>query len=151
MRLCVALLLSVGLVAAPAQTKKKSAGGNPANLLMQLQNSVRTAMYNTELKEKDKKKVEKALDRLQKQIDARSQGKRLDPGEIRKAVDDIASVTKQFREEDQRAIVAAINEIRDRKLDAEKERQPKNQRLDPYPRNPRNNPNIYGPPLPRRR
>jgi TolA-binding protein len=155
MRTILVALLSASLCLAAAQTaKKKSGGPSPTALLMQLQSDVRTAMSHTELKEKDRKKLEKAIDKLQKQIDLRQQGKRMDPGDIRSAVDDISSVAKHFPEDDQRAVVRSINEIRDRKLDVERETQARKQtnpkQVDPLGRPTRRDP-IYGPTTPRRR
>lgn len=153
MRTILVALLGGALCFGATQPKKSTGGTNPTKLLAQLQSDVRTAMANALLKDKDQKKLEKAIDKLQKQIDLRSQGKRMDPGAIRSAVDDISSVAKNFKEDDQRAVVRTINEIRDRKLDqdtqARKQTIPKQN--DPFGRNPRN-PNIYNPnPNPRRR
>lgn len=158
MRTILVALLGGVLCFGAAQPKKSTSGVNPTKLLAQLQSDVRTAMANALLKDKDKKKLEKAIDKLQKQIDLRSQGKRMDPGDIRSALDDISSVAKNFKEDDQRAVARSINEIRDRKLDQERETQARKQvnqkQTDPFGRNPRNprNPNVYNPnPTPRRR
>ena len=77
-------------------------------------------MGNVEMQDKDRKKLTKAIEKLDKNLDARAQGKALNAGDIRKALDEIGSVSKSFKEEDKNTVYEDMRNIRDQRLDQDK-------------------------------
>jgi hypothetical protein len=106
----------------------KKAGTNPTTLITRLRDDVKQAMTGPEVKDKDKQKLTKAIAKLDKNLDARAQGKPLNNGDIHKALDDIGSVSKSFREEDKNTVYEDMRNIRDKNLDKVKEKKIPQQR-----------------------
>jgi hypothetical protein len=121
--------------------------GSTADLLSKLRDDTKRAAAIPELKDKDKKTVDKAVAKLDKEIDAASQGKKTNPSDIRKALDDIGKVAKSsFKEDDRRSVYDDMAAIRDKKLDQEKpvKKNPnQNSRNSPFPNPNSRNPNRY--------
>ena len=111
--------LSLCFGAAP-QKKSGSGGGNPTTLLTRLRDDTKRAMGNIEMQDKDRKKLTKAIEKLDKNLDARAQGKALNAGDIRKALDEIGSVSKSFKEDDKNTVYEDMRNIRDQRLDQDK-------------------------------
>ena len=125
------ILLTAGLCLGAKNTS--------ADLLTRLRDDAKRAASVPEIKDKDRKTIDKAIQKLDKNIDAASQGKATNAGDIRKALGDIGKVAKQsFNEEDRKVVYSDMAAIRDRKLDKEKAtKQPRNnmprQRTSPFP------------------
>ena len=135
MRTIAFILLAAGLCL--------GARNSTVDLLTRLRDDTKRAAAIPEIKEKDRKTIDKAIQKLDKNIDAAAQGKATNSGDIRKALDEIGKVGKTaFKEEDRKAVYDDMAAVRDKKLDKEKaSKQPKNmprQRTSPFPNpNPR--------------
>lgn len=101
-----------------AETKKKSGGSNQS-VLTDLRAEIRAVMDDAGLGDKEKKKLAKAGERLSKQIEAAAEGKKIDRGEINKALEDTSDAIRKLPEDRRRAVQLAMARVRDRKLDVE--------------------------------
>jgi hypothetical protein len=116
--------------------------GSTSDLLTKLRDDTKRAAAIPEIKDKDRKTIDKAVAKLDKQIDAAEQGKKVSAGDVRKSMDDIGKVAKTtFKEDDRKVVYDDMAAIRDKKIDQDKPvKNPNNQRrntnTNPFP-NPR--------------
>ena len=109
---------------------------NRGRLLARLETDLGTALTHSELDSKDKSKLQKEIETLRKLKDRQEEGKKLDRGKLRGALDNIRKHLDKhaagFRAEDRQAVLDDI-----RRLQPQVRERERPQRIRPInPRNP---------------
>jgi hypothetical protein len=89
---------------------------NRRSVLRQLTTDLDRAMDRATLKDKDRKKLDRARGTFQSIADLRSLG-RADREDLRKALNDVHKRSGLFRPEDRRAVLEDLRQARDLRLD----------------------------------